>query len=765
MILFNAIRLPLFNKKYYFDKWWGKPYTHEYIKNLYYQILGRMNELQTKTIKNYKKISDFMFHYLVFVIVIVIALFFFQKTISQPTTTNIFQTNDNLLMQKAKLIAEFNKFLKQNIQDSNIQIYILQWDLQTKQWFITSTNNLIGYKWFIVPRYFYMYNTIPVKEISYFSGSTYDTNELEFFVNTFVFTKKIASTKTINYVQLPLTKTIIEDFNLSCVFENKIFNTTCNYYLNNFLEGFFIYKIDSDYAGVKSVFDAIKNNAPHKKLFCEGLSKYLLYANDQNDAIKELFTLCGQSYEDLFKRTTIFMEIQKTLDNQSFDKTSYKDITLNAYKLLSYQQQIYQDFLINKVDTYKIASYLYFVRELLNRNTIDAFYKDEIYRYNNKYLSLSLEKTAYQSATFTQNLGGSKITPLLTTITTLNEGETMLGFLWLNTAIQNKNLITAKEIITWSNSISTPSEKIQKKLQNISYLTIEKQTISGTTIDIVGYLKFTSPDKSEIVKTYIIMEYKNDMLLVKNINLQNKWEINDVIKNILLIQSLSIGEIYSYISKNLVFYEQANVPINASTDLCPLLSAIKNIAVSSCTNTGIKIQQNNVNYEFTIKNGGIENITLSDKKIEGLIKTSYSAIVGSSYSLLDTIQSLLAYQAPKQAHEGTTNAIVVFEKIQQYLWIKANDIADNSGTILVDISLGWINFIVNYILKTNTLGPWYLKDVLANTKPYLIQNLNLVLDDAHQNNINSFVIDPLLAIKTADLTARQNYNQFIKNAQ
>ena len=98
------------------------------------------------------------------------------------------------------------------------------------------------------------------------------------------------------------------------------------------------------------------------------------------------------------------MEIQKTLENQSFEKISYKDPLLNTYKLLSYQQQIYQDFLINKADSYKISTYLDFVKEILKKNVIEPFYKDEIYRYNNKYLSLSLEKMAYQSTTFTQNL-------------------------------------------------------------------------------------------------------------------------------------------------------------------------------------------------------------------------------------------------------------------------------------------------------------------------------------------------------------------------
>jgi hypothetical protein len=116
----------------------------------------------------------------------------------------------------------------------------------------------------------------------------------------------------------------------------------------------------------------------------------------------------------------------------------------------------------------------------------------------------------------------------------------MLDFAGLNAEVQNTSLITQKEVNTGANISISQSEKIQKKLQNISYLTIDKQSISDTTIDVVGYLKFFSPDGNETIKTHIIMNYKNDMLLVKSIELQNKAEINDVLKNLLLIQDFSI---------------------------------------------------------------------------------------------------------------------------------------------------------------------------------------------------------------------------------
>ncbi len=80
----------------------------------------------------------------------------------------------------------------------------------------------------------------------------------------------------------------------------------------------------------------------------------------------------------------------------------------------------------------------------------------------------------------------------------------------------------------------------------------------------------------------------------------------------------------------------------------------------SCTPTSAILEQKAIRYEFTLKNGGIESINISDKTLEGLIKSSYGTIVSNVFSLIDTIQTILNYELPTQVHEGTTNAIVVF---------------------------------------------------------------------------------------------------------
>jgi hypothetical protein len=64
-----------------------------------------MDEKETKIIHRYQKISNFIFHYLIFFVALIVALLIFQKIITQSSSYTIFGTNDPLLMQKTKLIA------------------------------------------------------------------------------------------------------------------------------------------------------------------------------------------------------------------------------------------------------------------------------------------------------------------------------------------------------------------------------------------------------------------------------------------------------------------------------------------------------------------------------------------------------------------------------------------------------------------------------------------------------------------------------------
>jgi positive regulator of sigma E activity len=85
-----------------------------------------MSDIQTKIISTYTKISHFVFHYLIFLVALIVAFLLFQQLLRTSSTRTLFQTNDTLLAQKSKIIAAFNKFLQQDINDKDVKLYILQ---------------------------------------------------------------------------------------------------------------------------------------------------------------------------------------------------------------------------------------------------------------------------------------------------------------------------------------------------------------------------------------------------------------------------------------------------------------------------------------------------------------------------------------------------------------------------------------------------------------------------------------------------------------
>jgi len=139
------------------------------------------------------------------------------------------------------------------------------------------------------------------------------------------------------------------------------------------------------------------------------------------------------------------------------------------------------------------------------------------------------------------------------------------------------------------------------------------------------------------------------VLLVKSIELENKAEINEVIKNLLRIQDFSLGELYSYIAKNMVFYQQdSGTP---QTNICNTLQTSASFSVVACSANQIIVEKNMLRYTFSIQNEAIASVAVSDTTMETAIKKAYTTIISNKNTLLGNIQAITAYQIPSAGHE------------------------------------------------------------------------------------------------------------------
>ena len=173
---------------------------------------------------------------------------------------------------------------------------------------------------------------------------------------------------------MPLSQGILWTFTLNCLFQNKIANQVCNYYTTNYLDTFFVYNITSDFEWFKTVFDKLILKDSYKKPLCETLKKYVIYSNDNSNQIAGLFTDCGTDYQDWFYKFWFFIDIQKQLDNRYLTKDVYNDPIINAYKLVSFEQILYEDALGDRNSIDRLNMYMDFLDELMKKDNLDSFY-------------------------------------------------------------------------------------------------------------------------------------------------------------------------------------------------------------------------------------------------------------------------------------------------------------------------------------------------------------------------------------------------------
>jgi len=739
-------------------------------KNHYSPVMEKNTTVES-VIKTYRLIHTYFFTYAIFVVVLIIGVIIFQNILKTNTlTVQTSQVNHEFVIRQKKLIGAFNKQLKQNIENEGVQVEIIEWYISNTGGYIESSNNLARYKWYILPRFFYIQKTVPLQDIAYFSKSDYETRELDYFIQNVLLAKVETNQRQEANTQLPIKGTIIETFDLGCMFKNKFFQAICNQHIEEFLDSFFVYGINRDYEWLKTVFDIIIDDE-YKTLLCENMDKYIIYSNDTNAKIEELVARCSTQSVTKFKKLASFIEVQKELDSKQISKSIYNDSEINAYKLLSVQQSIYKDIINNRINTTNILQYLDFLKELLAADKIDAFYKDLSYRFDNKYILPRIENPDNPIAKNRK----SDADEIIKQITIVNNGSELLGFKWLAYQIKNHGLLPVQV----QNQAQTTSSKdeITLLLNHFSYLKVKETIFSGEDhgpVDILVNGDLIIDDTKEYGKqlklnTALLLRYQQNGFVVKKIKIENQNTLNAVMKEVLSKAEYSLGEMYEYVAQNLAFYDKASQ--TDTTDLfCNQIKnkvmADPNIQVNTCTTSNLSVTKSDedttIKYVIEFANYAITSISISDQEIQTAINEKLKNISTNEVNFTDIIGDIICYKKPQvSTTEWTDNAIIITEKIKNYLGITIDDIAEKSGRILVAFSVWRIKFIGNYNMTKNIIYPIYFKDVLLNNVPAKIMNFSLSLDDASKTDIYKFISSPSDYIKTISPESYLLYDKFI----
>jgi hypothetical protein len=121
-----------------------------------------------KISKIYAKIYTIIFKFTLPILWIIASFFVSNQIIKSNYLQNIsiFPDKDINQIQKEILVRDFKNNINQNIDNKDMKILIIQWKLYTKWNFIYSKDNLIAYKWYIMPKLFTIEKNIPISQMN-----------------------------------------------------------------------------------------------------------------------------------------------------------------------------------------------------------------------------------------------------------------------------------------------------------------------------------------------------------------------------------------------------------------------------------------------------------------------------------------------------------------------------------------------------------------------------------------------------------------------
>lgn len=719
---------------------------------------------ENEIIKKYKKIHKFIFKYSIFIVIWLISLHILTKQTHKIQNLNI---TDNFIIEKIKLVWTFNKSINKDINHEDIKTNILQWELEIEDDFIFSNNNLISYKDLIMPNTIFIRDLKKIKSKEFFEDKNYNIDYLEIFAKNILFINS-EQTKTLskNSISLPLDETIENTFYLKCIKNTKIINISCDYYIQNFLNTFFIYNIQQDYNGLYNIFKNLKNTK-YKNNICNGVNKYMLYSNDTNQKLEKIFIACWKDYYKSFSTFQLFLDIQDQLQKWYINKTVYQNNILNNYKLISYQQIIYNDIHKNIINNIRFETYINYLQELLKKwEWIDNFYIDLSYWLNNNYLISMLNKLKY-------NVSDKKkleVDNIINELNKLNNGDTLVWYLWLKDKLTNKLLVDNKQLED-NSTISLEQQNTINKLfawiKELSFFKIISDSVVGNKVKINWYFSIKNNGWNTPIYTSLIAENIDDDLIITNIKLNWFKELDEIVWNAIKIKKYTISTIYQYIQENInIFLSDNKISTceliwNTVNKLLQSNNKISELSIMECGPQKITILKKSdednvitkIYYKINLNNFNITSIMISDKAIEKDIWNYIKNIKTNNITISSIVWEILDYvpESTEYIQQWSNNIIITLEDFEAYLWTIPDDIVEWNNQIISEFTIQWIKFIWNYNITSKKIWPLYFKNNLA------ISNFELYLKSDNQNKINEFLIDPLKYINKTDPNTVSKY--------
>ena len=697
-----------------------------------------------KVTTTYLMLHKLFFGIGIYIIILLLSFFVVWNISAWDSTLSFPIRNTTTKLKEQQLMENLSSIESKSYKDNDVRVIIKQWPLTLDKESLTTTNNLITYKGFVLPKTAVLSLNSRFQDIAYFSNSWYDVNYLDLYMSGFIFTSYKSQDIVTDKQMIPLSTTLSKYLELSCLTSPRVTDIFCKPVFDEAVKVLPLYDLSSDYLGLTTISQSIKWTS-YYPTFCDAIKKYIFFSNDSEREIRDIMLSCGKDYEESVWDFVSFRSIQEQLQRETISSTVTPSSLLNSYKLLSVLNEIYYEIVVwNVINPTRINGYNNYVEALLKApDLIQPFYFDVIARYNNNFLMPQLANAIVSTRWDRVN----DYKKLLDHLKKLNQWDSIAGYQWLGNKVINPNLVNLWGTgFEYTGSVIELDKLFSQSYDFADFVVRDTRQLDNNTLSVSGLLRFTTPttltNNTSMTVNFI---YQNQRFFVQSIQLPTLVSVQTEINKQLAIKAVPMSEVYTMI---LYYSKDQNTTVQ---NVCSYYSSDK--TMTKCTDKQIDFTINKINYSFVYKKDGITSYTISDKVLETSAKAIYGATVSLTKNPLDAISLILSYRSSDNTNNNQTwvqiwwQQEISIQKNFEIIGATINKISQNKWYYVVDFKLKNYNYTAVYDIKTSTIK-WLW--IIVNKITHVIRNFTFSFDTAKLEELSLFENDPITFLLQKD---------------
>lgn len=600
--------------------------------------------------------------------------------------------------------------------------------------------------------------TLRLESLDYFAQTGYSELELQNYLRTIVLTS-VKSTSLVDDSAISLLSpgsSLYYYFGINCLKEKKFLPGFCETMVQEMLDVMPVYDISKDYDSLQSIAEELAPTS-FKAQFCDNVRQYLFFSNDTSDKIKLVMSTCWPEYEESYNDFAWFRTVQSQLDNQFVNSIVTPSALLNAYKLVSIQQTIYNELSAGKFNSLRIKSYAKYIEELLRRKAaLQNFYFDSIAVYNNQYLIPELTKIFLKSRS-----QDKETKDLLENLRVINEGSSLVWYEGLVSLVSNLNLISLSSLtIISSPSQEKPLDVLFRETNSFeNFIVRSEKLISPDSVEVRWSFTFGASDKvvDKNLQSILTMKYNGQKFVISAASFPSYPVLTENVTSLFSTNTeLTLAWLYDQLRQDSLRF---NTKLQSICDIIKGASYLK-----SCSSTTVVVKSmvtGAISYTINHNNGVLNSYSISSQSFQQAMLDSLWTPSTTDSTLVLFIDKLINYiptltpvvPVTTKTITGTAEALQVREDFSN-LWVEVLAVAEVSGLYSVQFIFKNIQFIAAYDLSKQTIL-WLA--LVSGTAKTPIRSFVLNLSDSSSQDVVFFRTDPQWFVAQKDPLAAQRF--------